>query len=290
MSTPVRSIAVCSLWNKVRVRRGGRGVTTGEREAGAAAVAVLGSGGRPSGAYPLVLVHGAGADATRFASLLAEIPGAVAIDLPGHGTAGGRPRTSIDGPGGYADTVTDLLRREGYERPIVVGHSMGGAIALTCALGAEVPLGGVALLGSAARLRVHPDILSSLAEGRLPPDLPVWMFGPDAPPAMVAAERQALAEAAASGVLYSDMAACDAFDVQDRLGALRLPAAVVVGSQDRMTPPRLADRLLAAWGDPEAIEGTVVDGAGHYVQCERPEAVARVLLHLRARASGDGEA
>lgn len=256
-----------------------------EREAGAAAVAAFGVGGRPRGAHPFVLVHGAGADATRFARLLAEIPGAVALDLPGHGTAGGGPAASI---GAYAAAVAALLEREAYERPLLVGHSMGGAIALTCALEGAVELGGIGLLASGARLRVHPDILQSLAEGRLPPDLPARMFAATAPPDAVAAERAALAAAADSGLLFADMAACDAFDVTGRLGELRLPAAVVVGSEDRMTPPRLSERLIAGWGEPDAVEGTVVDGAGHYAHIERPGAVARALLRLRGRVAGGG--
>lgn len=250
-----------------------------------AALAAFGSDGRPSGAYPFVFVHGAGADASRFGPLLTLVPEAVALDLPGHGGAGGEACAAVDGPGGYAQAVADLLRREGYERPILVGHSLGGAIALSCALAGVPALGGIGLVASGARLRVHPDILAALAARHLPEslDLPAMMFAPDAPAPLVAAEARALALGAASGVLHADFAASDAFDVQDRLAELRLPAAVVVGSRDRMTPPRLSERLIAGWGDPARVEGTVVDGAGHYAQLERPQAVARALLRLRQR-------
>ena len=247
-------------------------------------MAAVGADGRPSGAFAFVFVHGAGADASRFGPLLALVPGAVAVDLPGHGSAGGEGRTTIEGPDGYAESVAALIRREGYERPIMVGHSMGGAIALAVALAEPDLLGGIGLVGSGARLRVHPDILAALAERRVPDGLATWMFAPGAARELLDGEVRALDASAAAGVLHGDFAACDAFDAEDRVGALRLPAAAVVGSQDKMTPPRLSERLIARWGDPAAIEGTVVDGAGHYVQLERPEAVARALLRLRERA------
>jgi pimeloyl-ACP methyl ester carboxylesterase len=247
----------------------------------AARVARTSGGFAPSTPFPFVLLHGAGADADRFDALLPRLADAVAVDLPGHGGAGGPARREV---AAYAADVAALARREGWVRPIVVGHSMGGAIALALALDGGLELGGLGLVATGARLRVHPDVLAALAEGRLPPALPGWMFGPSAPPDMVAGERGALEAAAASGALYADMAACDAFDVTARLGELRLPAAVVVGDADRMTPPRLAEALVAGWGRREAIALTLVAGAGHYVVRERPDAVAEALGDLRRRA------
>lgn len=258
----------------------------GEGQGGRARVAAYGRDGEVRGPLPFVLVHGAGGDAGRFAELLALLPGAVGVDLPGHGLATGEARTAIGGPDGYAEALALLLEEEGYERPLLVGHSMGGAVALALALEGRVPLGGLGLVGTGARLRVHPDILAATRAGRVPDGLAAMMLAEGASAAVVAAEAEALARAAATGALHRDFLACDAFDVRERLGELRLPATVVVGSQDRMTPPRRGEELIQGWGAPERIEGVVVDGAGHYVQRERPEAVARALLGLRARVLG----
>ncbi len=82
-------------------------------------------------------------------------------------------------------------------------------------------------------------------------------------------------------VTAGDFRACDAFDVLDRLGEIALPALVIVGERDRLTPPRYAERLA------EAIPGAslvVVPRAGHLPMVERPrpvaEAVAAFLAHL----------
>jgi len=236
---------------------------------------------------PFVFVHGAGGDASRFAALGDLIPGSLAIDLPGHGLAGGPALDRIDGPGGYAAVVEALLEREGLAGVILAGHSMGGAIALAVALRGRVRLGGLGLIGTGARLRVHPDFLAAAAAGEAPAPMPGLMFGPEAPPELVAAERAELGSAAASGALDKDLRACDGFDASQGLGSLTLPAAVIVGSADRMTPPRLSEALVRGWGAGGAIVATLVDGAGHYVHRERPEAVAGALRDLRLRVTGE---
>jgi pimeloyl-ACP methyl ester carboxylesterase len=80
---------------------------------------------------------------------------------------------------------------------------------------------------------------------------------------------QRLLEASRSGVLYADLAACNAYD-----GALvaaakvSVPATVVIGERDMMTPAR-AGRALA-----EALKGSrtvVLKGAGHMMMAERPD-------------------
>ena len=73
------------------------------------------------------------------------------------------------------------------------------------------------------------------------------------------------------GVVHGDFTACDAFDVMDRLGAVRAPAFVVVGREDRLTPPKYAALLRARLPGEGML---VVPGAGHMVACEAPAEVA----------------
>ena len=81
-------------------------------------------------------------------------------------------------------------------------------------------------------------------------------------------------------VLYGDFVACHAYDVRDRLGEIRAPAAIVCGTRDRMTPPKYAfflrDNLPGA-------ELHLVEGAGHMVLLERPQAVVQALTALLER-------
>ena len=70
-------------------------------------------------------------------------------------------------------------------------------------------------------------------------------------------------------------------DHRSALAALQLPRplAVLCGAQDRITPPELSQETAALV--PGAVL-EIVDGAGHMLPCERPDAVARVLRGLLA--------
>jgi pimeloyl-ACP methyl ester carboxylesterase len=74
----------------------------------------------------------------------------------------------------------------------------------------------------------------------------------------------------APGVLHGDFTACDGFDAMDRLGSVRAPCLVLVGQEDRFTPPKFAAFLR------DRLPGKgmlVVPGAGHMVATEAPAAV-----------------
>jgi pimeloyl-ACP methyl ester carboxylesterase len=82
-------------------------------------------------------------------------------------------------------------------------------------------------------------------------------------------------------VTLGDYQACDAFDVTPRLDLIQIPALVVGGREDRMTPPKFADYLHAHLRGSRLVE---VEGAGHMVHTECPrrvnEAIRQFLLDL----------
>ena len=74
--------------------------------------------------------------------------------------------------------------------------------------------------------------------------------------------------------LQLDFMACNEFDIMSRLGNIALPTLVLVGTEDRMTPPKfgryLADHIPGA-------EFVSVDGAGHMLALERPQTVGETI-------------
>jgi pimeloyl-ACP methyl ester carboxylesterase len=223
---------------------------------------------------PLLLIHGAGGTHRHWPEALRELPGrrVIAVDLPGHG---GSPPTVSTTVAGYARSVLALLDRLGLARVALAGHSMGGAVALTLALEAPARVAALLLVGTGARLRVAPAILQATADpatlAQAAGQLAGCAFGPSASEAL----RQEFVEglrAVAPGVVHQDFAACNDFDVGERLGEIRAPALVVCGSEDRLTPPRYSAHLC------ERLAGArleLVEGAGHMVMLEAPARVAQ---------------
>jgi len=222
----------------------------------------------------LVLVHGAGGSRLLWPPQLRRLPGATVytLDLPGHGRSGG---PACDTVAGYAGAIAAFLDEVGVAQAVIVGHSMGGAIALTLALDLADRVAGLVLVATGARLRVTPTILESIhrdfeAAVEL---VSRAMWSPAAEPVLVERGRRALLEAGPA-VLASDLTACDRFDVMERLGEIAAPTLVVAGSADVLTPLKYA-RFLAERIPNARCE--ILEGAGHMVMLERPAEVARAV-------------
>ncbi|MEA3340058.1 MAG: alpha/beta fold hydrolase, partial [Chloroflexota bacterium] len=109
----------------------------------------------------LVLVHGAGGSRLHWPGELRRLPQATVytLDLPGHGRSEGTGCNTISD---YANTVAAFLDALGVERAVIVGHSLGGAIAQTLALDFAARITRMALTATGARLRVAPAIIEGI--------------------------------------------------------------------------------------------------------------------------------
>lgn len=195
----------------------------------------------------------------------------IAIDLPGHGKSAPPARRSV---AAYAESVLEALDALGVGAAAVGGHSMGGAVAMSMALDAPERVAGLVLVGTGARLRVAPAVLQATADPRASAEaaqvMAEWSLGARAGEAL-RREFAAGIEANAPGVVHGDLTACNAFDVMERLGEIRVPTLVVCGGEDRLTPPKYAQFLR------DRIPGAkleLVPEAGHMVMREAPVAVA----------------
>ena len=226
----------------------------------------------PSARLTMVLVHGAGENHLVWPAQLRRVEGVTvhALDLPGHGKSGGRGRASV---ADYVEVVREFLDGLGVERAIITGHSMGGAIAQLFALTYPARAAGLILVATGAKLRVAPQILSGiLTDPEATLDLVTrFAWGPNTPEQMVQLGRAQMADSSPQ-VMADDYAACDAFDVRERLGQITAPTLVIAGTADQLTPLKHA-KFLA-----EKVPGArlaVIEGAGHMVMLEQPEQVAR---------------
>jgi pimeloyl-ACP methyl ester carboxylesterase len=231
---------------------------------------------------PLVFVHGSGDSAktwTLVIAALSDIP-CVALDLPGHGALIERPGPDVMTVADYAAFVRAQIERQGLIGAHVVGHSLGGAIALQLALDAPDLVGGIGLVGTGARLRVLPDLLAAAQadQAAAQPQLTGFGFAPGHEEQRDRFLREM--EPVAPGTLYRDLAACDVFDCRDQLERITCPALIVVGTEDHLTPPKYATHLYDHLSQATLVE---IAGSGHYLQHEAPEALAAALRDWRAQ-------
>ena len=225
----------------------------------------------------LVFIHGAGESSLSFYYQLRHFRNSKGIDLPGH--PDGRPCTSIEG---YVEWVRGFVAARRYKNVVLCGHSMGGAITQLYALKYPEELRGIMLVGTGAKLRVHPKFLKACEDGSENPG--EWLENRREELAGVEPDvRQAMLRRSAEvgpAVQLNDLLCCDKFDVMDRVQDIGIPAQMVCGSGDVMTPVKYTDYLE------QKIPGsgkTVLEGASHYVQLERHREVNEAIEKFLAR-------
>lgn len=230
---------------------------------------------RPS----LLLIHGAGGRGEAYLPQLSNLKeiNVAALDLPGHFATPGPGRQRVED---YAEWVAEFLAA-GPLRPVVLGHSLGGAIVQELALAHPELLRGVILMSTGPRLPVNPALLTGLKENFLPTVQLImgWTYSRGVDKLLL---RQGVEQMAQTDpqVLYDDFAACDFFDATSRLGGLRLPTLVVVGAADKMTSPALSQAMAQAI--PEA-ELKIIEGGGHMIQLEQFREVNQAIAQFMGR-------
>ena len=160
---------------------------------------------------------------------------------------------------------------------VLAGHSFGGAIALMYALRYPQELKGIIIIGSGARLRVHPMFLTPCEEaikgnGQKWYELVEEMYrlAPEDYRREVVEKQKAIGPA----VMLNDFLCCDKFDIVDRVHEMKLPALVICGELDVMTPVKYANYLGAKIANSRVV---IVPKAGHFVLAEKPEVVNKAI-------------
>ena len=232
-------------------------------------------GGFRANRKTLVLIHGSGGNHTdwlRQFTPLQDMFNIAAMDLPGHGESDGPGEQDVSA---YVAWVKKLLEGFGIGKPVLIGHSLGAAICLSFAIlhgdlaAAVVPVGG------GVRMPVNPLILEGLKKD------PAAIIGMAAKFSIAKENREQLSSFITENLsranpetIYGDFFACSKLEITEAVEGIRIPALILCGADDKMTPPALSEYLR------DHIPGAVlalIPGAGHFAMLENPEAFNTAL-------------
>jgi pimeloyl-ACP methyl ester carboxylesterase len=216
----------------------------------------------------------------------------IAPDLRGFGESG-----SSMGPvfmSRYAEDIRALLMHLGTGPVILVGHSMGGYVALAFAKACPELLRGLVLVGTkagadapevaAARRataeKVRKEGIAPVVESMAPKMLSAG--NTDA--GMAQSIRDLMQPASQEGVIGALLGMAERPDAGDWVGTIRVPTLVVTGVDDILILPSESEALAKAIPDAHL---TLIPRAGHLVAFEQPEAFNEALSDWLGRGSRD---
>jgi pimeloyl-ACP methyl ester carboxylesterase len=237
---------------------------------------------------PVVLLHGFPLSSAMWTPIRTAVEQAARLitpDLRGFG-ASDKPKT------GYAmielaDDVVRVADALGLGRFVLGGHSMGGYIALRIAAVRPERLAGLILVDTRAEadtpegMQRRDASIGRIAAGEVSAFLDEFVAGLVGPSSKARAPRlleelRAIAADAAPDALTGCLAGMrDRPDSAALLPALDLPALVIVGHEDSLTPPASSRAMAAAMPKARLVE---MASAGHTPSMERPIPTAEAIL------------
>jgi len=218
------------------------------------------------------LIHGAASSRLTWTRQLKTLASVSRADLPAFPTVS---------PENLVDTLADWCLSQLHQPSVIVGHSMGGAIAQRMALKSPSLIEGLVLAGTGPYLPVNPTLIQSLKDA--PEEtlklITRWSLSKNPDPDLLARSLDKVRDIDPDRA-YREFLACTYFDVRKELAQLQMPTAIIGGAEDRMTPAALTSEFLNTW--PDAPYYTIPK-AGHMMMLEQANAFNDVLTELSIR-------
>ena len=253
--------------------------------------------GRP-GDFPVVLLHGWGASAYNFRGVLGSLGKAgyhaIAPDLRGHGwseTQFPRDAWSARAMAAWVKQLLDIL---GVERCVVVGQSIGGAIALDAAAMMPSRVVALVLLAPIGFTPVRRVVLARIFRWLHPSTTPRWLVAlilrriyghrgrwtdRDLEEYWTPLRRGDVVKAILQSVREFDFTPRDPRELT--LGDTRL--VIRFGELDRLIPARAAVPHARRF---KSADVAVLDGVGHVPADEVPDDIAKLIVRVADEARG----
>jgi len=256
----------------------------------------------------LLLIHGLAGQMRNFTyALLDKLKRnyrVVILDRPGNGYSG-RARGSAAAIGAQAETILRFAKALKLERPLLVGHSLGGAVALALASRDPHNVAGVALLAPVTRrpervpapfagLQIRSPLVRRMVAWTLATPLSIKnrelvltaLFGPQPVPADFAKRGGGLLNLRPSAFIgaSTDLVAAheDRADITAHYGELKVPVGVIYGTADRILDP--AAHIAALTENLPGVEVEMIEGGGHMILIDSADRCAAFVARMAQRA------
>jgi 3-oxoadipate enol-lactonase len=244
---------------------------------------------------PVVFIHGIGGSARIWEPQLNTFPAAgcsaVAVNLPGYGGRIPITEATFDA---LADDVESIIASAGLDRPVLVGHSLGGMVAQTMlrrrpeGYRAAVLCCTSPAFGNPAgdfQRKFISDRLAPLAAGRtmadLAPSIVDDLMGPN-PDAAGRARAIAIMAATPPDTYQATVQCIVHFDERGNLANIRIPVLCLAAEHDRNAPSAMMQRMA---GKIPGARYICLPGLGHLPNLEAPAAFDASILEFLRRVS-----
>jgi pimeloyl-ACP methyl ester carboxylesterase len=244
----------------------------------AANIAYIQHSGAASLINPVILIHGAGADHTCWPIEIRHLPGfsVIAVDLPNHGHSESSSDRTITG---YAQSIIDWMDAMNFWKVSLVGHSMGGMIAVNIAQRLPERVAALGLISCASSFslpfRLIDQFANASSQDKALDQLNGLLFTNRTPP-LVRKRCMKLFTSARLAVLAADWLLCrDA--VFDNAFPVTAPTYIASGRNDPISSPKQVLELAAYI--PQA-QVQFFSNCGHLALLEKPDVIATSLNKL----------
>lgn len=257
---------------------------------------------------PILFIHGLGGHLHQLRHPLFDRFGPgyrlIALDRPGSNYST-RPEKFTGRLPEQAEMIVGFIDKLGLEKPLLVGHSLGGAVALAVALDHPDKISGLALISpythhneelppEFSNLKIRSRPLRRFVAHTFAAPLAIrnakavldLVFGPQQPPADYAVEGGALAllrpqhfYGASTDAMAMEL---DLPRQQERYGEIRLPAGILFGSADRVL--ECSKQGLQMKEKLHGLDLEILEGIGHMPQYAVPEKVIAFIRRMAEKA------
>ena len=239
-----------------------------------------------------VLIHGFGGDLNTWLFNHEELSGSravYALDLPGHG--GSSKQVGGGTLGEFANVLGDFMDALGLSKAHLVGHSMGGAVALQFALTHPERARSLVLIASAGLgVEIDGEFIEGFIAASRRKEIKPHLEKLFADPKLVGHQliEDVLKNKRLDGVEAALRTVAGQFCpggqqavvLRDRLTRLSMPIMVIWGEEDRILP------VSHAQGLPTIVRTEIFPECGHMVQMEAATKVNRLIYSLWESANG----